>query len=135
MRFMMLVRADKKTEAGVLPDEKLLAAMGKYNEELVKAGVLLAWRGCIPASGRARELHRRQAHGDRRPVRRGQGADRGLLADRGQVARTRPSSGPSACRSATARSRSARSSRSSDFPASPAIDRAVELGKKSCGKA
>jgi hypothetical protein len=38
MRFMILVKADKSSEAGALPDEKLLADMGKYNEELVKAG-------------------------------------------------------------------------------------------------
>ncbi len=38
MRFMILVKADRNTEAGVLPDEKLLTAMGKYNEELAQAG-------------------------------------------------------------------------------------------------
>jgi hypothetical protein len=42
MRFMILVKADKNSEAGVLPDEKLLNEMRKYNEELAKAGVLLA---------------------------------------------------------------------------------------------
>jgi hypothetical protein len=41
MRFMVMVKATKESEAGVLPDKKLLAAMGKYNEELVKAGVML----------------------------------------------------------------------------------------------
>jgi hypothetical protein len=50
MRFMILVKADKNSEAGVLPDEKLLTAMGKYNEELVKAGVLLAGEGLHPSS-------------------------------------------------------------------------------------
>ena len=45
MRFMVLVKADKNSEAGVLPDEKLLTEMGKYNEELAKAGVLLAAEG------------------------------------------------------------------------------------------
>ena len=50
MRFMVIVKADKNTEAGVLPDEKLLAAMGKYNEELVKAGVMLAGEGLHPSS-------------------------------------------------------------------------------------
>jgi hypothetical protein len=45
MRFMILVKADKNSEAGVLPDQKLLAAMGKFNEELVKAGVMLAGEG------------------------------------------------------------------------------------------
>ena len=50
MRFMVLVKADKSSEAGVLPDEKLLAEMTKYNEELVKAGVLLAGEGLQPSS-------------------------------------------------------------------------------------
>ena len=54
MRFMVLVKADKNSEAGVLPDEKLLADMGKYNEELVKAGVLLAGEGLHPSSKGAR---------------------------------------------------------------------------------
>src|SRR5512144_384963 len=45
MRFMVLVKANKDSEAGVLPDEKILTAMGKYNEELVKAGVMLAGEG------------------------------------------------------------------------------------------
>ena len=50
MRFMVLVKADKNSEAGVLPDEKLLADMTKYNEELVKAGVMLAGEGLPPSS-------------------------------------------------------------------------------------
>jgi hypothetical protein len=54
MRFMILVKADKDSEAGVLPDEKLLAEMGKYNEELVRAGVLLAGEGLQPSSKGAR---------------------------------------------------------------------------------
>ncbi len=54
MRFMILVKADKNSEAGVLPDEKLLTAMGKYNEELVKAGVMLAGEGLQPSSKGAR---------------------------------------------------------------------------------
>jgi hypothetical protein len=54
MRFMVLVKADKNTEAGVLPDAKLLTAMGQYNEELVKAGVLLAGEGLHPSSKGAR---------------------------------------------------------------------------------
>jgi hypothetical protein len=54
MRFMVIVKADKNSEAGVLPDEKLLADMGKYNEELVKAGVLLAGEGLHPSSKGAR---------------------------------------------------------------------------------
>jgi hypothetical protein len=54
MRFMVMVKATKESEAGVLPDEKLLAAMGKYNEELVKAGVMLAGEGLHPSSKGAR---------------------------------------------------------------------------------
>src|SRR5438093_4064441 len=54
MRFMILVKADKTTEAGVLPDEKLLTEMGQFNEELVKAGVLLAAEGLHPSSKGAR---------------------------------------------------------------------------------
>jgi hypothetical protein len=51
---MIIVRADKNTEAGVMPSEKLLADMGKYNEELVKAGVLLGMEGLQPSSKGAR---------------------------------------------------------------------------------
>jgi hypothetical protein len=54
MRFMLMIKADKNTEAGVLPSTELLAAMGKYNEELVKAGVLLAGEGLQPSSKGAR---------------------------------------------------------------------------------
>ena len=54
MRFMVIVKASKESEAGVLPDEKILAAMGKYNEELVKAGVMLAGEGLHASSKGAR---------------------------------------------------------------------------------
>jgi hypothetical protein len=54
MRFMVMVRANKDSESGMLPDAKLLADMGKYNEELVKAGVLLAAEGLQPSSKGAR---------------------------------------------------------------------------------
>jgi hypothetical protein len=50
MRFMVLVKATKSSEAGVLPTEELFAKMGKYNEELVKAGVPLAGEGLQPSS-------------------------------------------------------------------------------------
>jgi hypothetical protein len=50
MRFMVIVKADKNSEAGVLPDRKILEAMGKYNEELTKAGVMLAGEGLHPTS-------------------------------------------------------------------------------------
>ncbi|MDP9279157.1 MAG: YciI family protein [Gemmatimonadota bacterium] len=54
MRFMVIVKATKDSEAGVLPDKKLLADMGKYNEELVKAGVMLAGEGLQASSKGAR---------------------------------------------------------------------------------
>jgi hypothetical protein len=54
MRFMVIVKATKESEAGVLPDEKILTAMGKYNEELFKAGVLLAGEGLHASSKGAR---------------------------------------------------------------------------------
>jgi hypothetical protein len=50
MRFMVLVKADHDTEAGVMPDEKLLRDMGNFNEELVNAGVMLAGEGLHPTS-------------------------------------------------------------------------------------
>ena len=54
MRFMIMVKATKDTEAGVMPEEKLMAAMAKYHEELVKAGVLLDASGLQPSSKGAR---------------------------------------------------------------------------------
>lgn len=54
MKFMVIVKANKESEAGVLPDAQLLADMGKFNEELVKAGVLLAAEGLQPSSKGAR---------------------------------------------------------------------------------
>src|SRR5262245_58887724 len=54
MRFMILIKADKDSEAGVLPNEQLLTEMGKFNEELVKAGVMLAGEGLHPSSKGAR---------------------------------------------------------------------------------
>jgi len=54
MRFMILVKASKDSEAGVLPDEKMLTEMGKFNEELAKAGVMLAGEGLQASSKGAR---------------------------------------------------------------------------------
>ena len=54
MRFMVIVKATKNSEAGVMPSEQLLTEMGKYNEELAKAGVLLAGEGLHPSSKGAR---------------------------------------------------------------------------------
>ena len=54
MRFMVMIRATQDSEAGIMPDEKLLADMGRFNEELVKAGVMLAGEGLKPSSKGAR---------------------------------------------------------------------------------
>jgi hypothetical protein len=54
MRFMVIIKADARSEAGEMPSERLLTEMGKYNEELVKAGVLLAGEGLHPSSKGAR---------------------------------------------------------------------------------
>jgi len=64
MRFMVMVKATKDSEAGALPDEKLLTDMGKFNEELVKAGVMLAGEGLQPSSKGARV----KFSGDKRTV-------------------------------------------------------------------
>jgi hypothetical protein len=64
MRFMVIVKADKNSEAGVFPNEKVLASMGRFNEELVKAGVLLAAEGPHASSRGARV----RFSGDRRTV-------------------------------------------------------------------
>ena len=80
MRFMIIVKANKDTEAGVMPEEKLIAAMAKYHEELAKAGVLLDATGLQPSSKGARVKYlRSEAHRDRRALRRDEGADRRLL--------------------------------------------------------
>ena len=54
MRFMVIVKADNNSEAGVMPSTELLTAMGKFNEEMVKAGVMLAGEGLHPSSNGAR---------------------------------------------------------------------------------
>ena len=64
MRFMIMVKASKDSEAGKMPSEELLAAMGKFNEELVKAGIMLAGEGLQPSSKGARV----RFSGDRRIV-------------------------------------------------------------------
>jgi hypothetical protein len=64
MRFMVMVKANKDSEAGVLPSEKLLTEMGKFNEELVKAGVMLAGEGLQASSKGARV----KFSGDKRTV-------------------------------------------------------------------
>ena len=67
MRFMVIVKANEDSEAGILPDAKILTAMGKYNEELIKAGVMLAGEGLQASSKGARITY----SGTKRTVRDG----------------------------------------------------------------
>ena len=64
MRFMILIKANEESEAGVMPSQELLEQMNKYNRELVEAGVMLAGEGLHPSSKRARV----QFSGDKRTV-------------------------------------------------------------------
>ena len=64
MRYMVIVKASKETEAGILPSREILEKMGKFNEELVKAGVMLAGEGLHPSSKGARV----KFHGNQRTV-------------------------------------------------------------------
>jgi hypothetical protein len=64
MRVMVIVKASKESEAGVLPDTEILTKMGKYNEELVKAGIMLAGEGLQPTS----KAKRVRFSGDKRTV-------------------------------------------------------------------
>ena len=87
MRFMIMVKASKDTEAGVMPEESLLASMAKYHEELAAAGALLDGSGLKPSS----QGWRIKYSGDKRSVRRrtvcrDQGTDRRLHADPGEIA-------------------------------------------------
>ena len=80
MRFMAIIKATKESEGGGLPDPQLMAEMGKYNEELMKAGVLLAMRW--PPSQlqrRTRQILRQVSYRHRRPLHRNQGTRRRLL--------------------------------------------------------
>jgi hypothetical protein len=75
MKFMILVKATAESEAGTLPDEKLLTAMGKYNEELVQAGIMRAGDGLHPSSNGARV----RFSGEKRTVSKGPFAHTGEL--------------------------------------------------------
>src|SRR5215813_13085762 len=112
MRFMILVKADERSEAGLMPSAELMAAMGKFNEDMVKAGVMLAGERLQPSSkGGARRVLSRQAGRHRRVVRGDQGAHRGLLDDPGRLEGPRRSSGRRARPSPMGRWRFARCSR------------------------
>lgn len=76
MRVMVIVKASKASEAGIMPSEQLLTEMGKYNEELVKAGILLAGEGLHPSSKGARV----RFSGRERTVIRGPFTEPGLIA-------------------------------------------------------
>src|SRR2546423_14799603 len=77
MRVMVIVKADKNSEAGMMPDNKILTAMGKYNEELVKAGIMQAGEGLRPSS----KGKRVKFSGDKRTVTDGPfGATNELIA-------------------------------------------------------
>ena len=76
MRFMILIKADKNSEACTMPDEKLLTEMGKFNEELVNAGVMQAGEGLQPTSKGARV----RFDGTDRTVINGPFSDTGLIA-------------------------------------------------------
>ena len=70
MRFMVIVKASKETEAGVMPSTEMLTAMGKFNEEMVKAGVMHAGEGLHPTSKGARiKYSGKSAQCQPRPVR------------------------------------------------------------------
>ena len=84
MRVMVLIKANKESEAGVLPDEQLLTAMGDYNEELVKAGVMLAGEG-LHRVPRAPVRFWRGAKRHRRPIHRSKERDRRVLVVAGAV--------------------------------------------------
>ena len=88
MRFMMLIKSDANAEAGVMPGEELIAAMGRYNDELVKAGVLLAAEG-LHASAKGARIQ--FSNGERKvidgPFAEAKELIAGLLDDPGEVAR------------------------------------------------
>lgn len=134
MRFMMLVRADKMSESGALPDEKLLAAMGKYNEEMQKAGVLLDLSGLHPSRRGARV----RFSGGKPSVTDGPFAEaKELVAGYWLIqVKSREEAIEWAKRVpfVDGEIEIRQVFELNDFPASPAVERAAELGKK-LGKA
>jgi hypothetical protein len=86
MRFLLIRKADKSTEAGVMPSQQLLTDMGKYMQEMSKAGILLAGEGLQPSSKGSRvKFSSGKLHLHRRPVRRDQGTHCRLLHDPGEI--------------------------------------------------
>src|SRR5215471_16186625 len=84
MRFMVIVKASKDSEAGKMPSEELLAAMAKFNEDMVKAGILLDAAGLQPSSKGAR-IRFSGNNRDRWAVCRDKGANRRLLDHPGEI--------------------------------------------------
>ncbi len=115
MRFMVLVKASKNSEAGVMPSQQLLTEMGKFNEELTKAGVMLAGEGLQPSSKGARV----RFSGEKRMVIDGHSPrPKSWLPDSGSGSASRckrrsigSSAVPIPCRAKRLRSRSARCSK------------------------
>ena len=68
MRFMIIVKASKESEAGAMPSAELLQAMGKFNQDLISAEVLVAGDGLQPSSKGARCLFRKRPHREKRAV-------------------------------------------------------------------
>ena len=88
MRFMVIVKASKDTEAGVMPSTELLTAMGKFNEEMVKAGVMEAGEGLHPTTKGARiKYGSGQGSVSRGPFAALRRSRLRLLADQHQIAR------------------------------------------------
>lgn len=86
MRVMVIVKASKSSEAGVMPSERLLTEMGRFNEELAKAGVMLAGEGLKPSAEGARvRFAGARAYRGGRALRRDLGADCRILAVAGEV--------------------------------------------------
>ena len=99
MKYMLILNANEQSEAGGSPSEDDLNAMGAYNDELIKAGVLLAGEGLHPSSDGARvEYDGDERVGDRRPVHRDEGAHGRVLDHPGRQPRRRRSSGRGASR-------------------------------------
>lgn len=100
MRFMIIVKATPDTEAGVMPEEALMADMATYHEALAKAGVLLDASGLLSsAKGWRIQYQGGQTQRDRRTFHRIQGADRRLHPDSGQIPRRGPRMDPSLSKS------------------------------------
>jgi hypothetical protein len=134
MRFMMIVKASKKSEAGIMPSDELIAAMTKYNEELVKAGALLDASGLQPSSKAARV----KFSGEKRNVIDGPFAETKELiagywiikADSLAEAIAWATRAPNPSGNEESEIEIRQFFEMEDFAPSPAVERALELGKE-----